>query len=120
MQPGLIPPEVLIAASSLRDKDDLLARMKQHQEEQGKIKAQAGQLAQQHAQADVAQKQAKAAADFALAGERKQNTVQGMHQMHADFSAPPYGQPFVAPPDNAQGGLPPAPPPDQHPEMVAN
>jgi hypothetical protein len=118
MQPGLIPPEVLIAASSLRDKEDLLQRMKQHAEEQGKIKAQAGQLAQQHAQADVAQKQAKAAADFALAKERQHNVVQGMHQMHSDFSAPPYGQPFVAPPDNAPGGMPPAPPPDQHPELV--
>ena len=119
MQPGLIPPEVLIAASSLRDKEDLLARMKQHAEEQGKIKQQAGQLAQRHAMADIGTKEAKAAADFALAKERQHNVVQGMHQMHGEFSAPPYGEPFVAPPDNAVGGLPPAPPPDQHPEMVA-
>ena len=119
MQPGLIPPEVLIAASSLRDKEDLLARMKQHAEEQGKAKAVAGQLAQRHAMADIGTKEAKAAADFALAKERQHNVVHGMHDMHADFSAPPYGQPFVAPPDNAAGPMPGAQAPDQHPEMVA-
>ena len=64
-------------------------------------------------------KEAKAQADLALAAERKHNVVQGMHQMHADFSAPPYGEPFVAPPDNAAGPMPGAPSPDQHPEIVA-
>ena len=33
-QPGLIPADVLIAASSLHDKDKLLERMKQHAQEQ--------------------------------------------------------------------------------------
>jgi hypothetical protein len=99
MQPGLIPGDVLIAASGLKDKDMLLERMKEHQQQQAQMQQQAGQLAQQHAQADIAGKQAKAAADMALAKERTVNSVSGLHDMHADFSAPPYGQPFVAPPD---------------------
>ena len=118
MQPGLIPGEVLIAASSLRHKDDLLALMKEHMQGQQQAQQRAGQMAQQHAQADIEQKQAKAAADFALAQERKHNTIHHIHDMHADFSAPPYGQPNVD--DNAAGPLPgAAQSPDQHPEYVA-
>ena len=102
MQPGLIPGDVLIAASGLKDKDMLLQRMKEHQQQQAAVQQQAGQLAQQHAQADIQGKQAKAAADAALAQERKVNAVALVHGMHGDFSAPPYGQPYVAP-DNPPG-----------------
>jgi len=106
MQPGLIPPDVLIAASGLKDKDMLLERMKAHQQQQGQAQQKAGAMAEAHATADIQSKQAKAAADFALAQERKVNSAKGVHDMHAEFSAPPYGQPFVAPPDNAPGTLP--------------
>jgi len=99
MQPGLIPGDVLIAASGLKDKEMLLERMKQHQQQQGQAQQQAGQMAQAHAQADIQGKQAKAAADLALAKERNISAVQTVHGMHADFSAPPFGQSYVE--DNA-------------------
>jgi hypothetical protein len=106
MQPGLIPPEVLIAASGLKDKEQLLERMKEAQKGAAEMKQKAGQLAEAHATADIQAKQAKAAADAALAQERHVNSAKGVHSMHAEFSAPPYGQPFVAPPDNAAGAMP--------------
>jgi hypothetical protein len=109
MQPGLIPGDVLIAASGLRDKDMLLERMKEHQQQQAQVQQKAGALATQHAQADIQSKQAKAAADMALAQERKVNAVRQVHDVHADFSAPPYGQPNVAP-DNPPGVQPMQPP----------
>ena len=110
MQPGLIPPEVLIAASSLRDKDQLLAMLKQHNEEQAQARQRAAPMIQRNAEAEVSGKEAKAAADFALAKERGINSVKNLHSIHSDFSAPPYGQPFAAPdapsaPGTA-GGLP--------------
>jgi hypothetical protein len=102
MQPGLIPGEVLIAASSLRNKDDLLTMMKQHMQQQGAQQQAAAQMAQQTQQVKNTETQSKAAANYALAGERKHNVVQGMHEMNADFSAPPYGQPNTAPDNAAQ------------------
>ena len=97
MQPGLIPPEILIAASSLRNKDELLAMLKKHAEEQAAAKQRAAPLMQRNAEAEVAQKEAKASADFALAKERGINSVKNLHSIHSDFSAPPSGQPWVAP-----------------------
>jgi hypothetical protein len=102
MQPGLIPGDVLIAASGLKDKDMLLERMKEHQQQQQQAQQKAGQMAEAHATADIQGKQAKAAADFALAQERKVNAAAGVHAVHGEFSAPPYGQPNVAP-DNPPG-----------------
>jgi len=116
MQPGLIPGDVLIAASSLKDKDQLLKRMQEHQQQQAQVQQQAGQAAQAHAQADIQSKQAKAAADMALAKERQVNAVHGMHQMHSDFSAPPYGQPYVAPDAPSAPGT--VGPPQPTPEMM--
>jgi hypothetical protein len=117
IQPGLIPGEVLIAASSLRNKDKLLEMMKVHQQQQQQVQQQAGQLAQQHAEADIKGKQAKAAADAALAKERTVNAARNLHDVHADFSAPPYGQSWVAP--DASSGPMGAPEPQMHPEMKA-
>ena len=97
MQPGLIPPEVLIAASSLRNKDDLLAMLKQHAEQQAAQKQRMQPLIERNAVAEVSGKEAKAAADFALAKERGVNTIHNLHSIHSDFAAPPYGQPFAAP-----------------------
>jgi hypothetical protein len=85
MQPGLIPGDVLIAASSLSDKDDLLARMKAHQQQQ----AQQAPLMQAGMQAKVAESQSKAAANFALAKERQSNVIRNVHDMHQEFTAPP-------------------------------
>jgi len=110
MQPGLIPGDVLIAASSLRNKEDLLTRMKQHMEAQQQQEQQQAPLRQAHAVATVQALQAKGAADAALAKERNISFVHGLHDMHAEFAAPPYGQPFAAPPDapSAPGTVGPA------------
>ena len=97
MQPGLIPADVLIAASSLRNKDELLQRMKQHEEEQQQQRAKVAPMIQRNAEAEVSQKEAKAAADMALAKERGVNTIKNLHSVHSEFAAPPYGQPFAAP-----------------------
>jgi len=113
MQPGLIPGDVLIAASGLKDKDMLLERMQEHQQAQAQQQQKAGQLAEAHAQADIQGKQAKAASDFALARERGVNAAAKVHDIHADFSAPPYGQPNIAPdnPPGTQGMQQPQPAP---------
>ena len=91
-QPGLIPPEILIAASSLRNKDQLLEQLKEHQQQQAQQQQQVAQMAQQKAQADTAATQAKAAADNALAKERTHATISHIantHTMFNDLSAPP-------------------------------
>jgi hypothetical protein len=119
LQPGLIPGDVLIAASGLKDKDMLLERMKEHQQQQQQVQQKAGQLAEAHATADIQGKQAKAQADFALAQERKVNAAANVHAVHGEFSAPPYGQPHVAP-DNPPGASSPQPPdPEQMTPDVA-
>ena len=66
MQPGLIPGDVLIAASGLKDKDMLLQRMKEHQQQQAQVQQKAAALGEAHATADIQGKQAKAQADAAL------------------------------------------------------
>ena len=118
MQPGLIPGEVLIAASSLRNKDDLLAMMKQRLQAQQGQQQQAAQIATQGAQAKIDETQSKAAANYALAGERQHNVVKGMHEMAGDFAAPPYGQPYAA---DTPGQAPQMTPPDPNndPALVA-
>ena len=64
VQPGLIPGDVLIAASSLRNKDQILDQMKEHQQAQAQAQQAAGQLAQAHGEAQVADLvQAKAAGE---------------------------------------------------------
>jgi hypothetical protein len=108
MQPGLIPGDVLIAASSLRDKDAILERMKQHQQQQAQMGQQAAQIKTQQVQAGIAKDQGQAAANVALAKERNVNAARGVHDIHADFSADPYGQPNVAP-DNPPGAQQPTP-----------
>ena len=104
----------LIAASSLKNKDDLLERMKSHMEAQQQKEQQQAPMMQRHAEATVAGLEAKAAADAALARERQHAVVAGIHDVHAQFAAAPYGQPFVAPPD-----APSAPGASMTPEMMA-
>ncbi|HEX3401929.1 MAG TPA: hypothetical protein VHT74_16540, partial [Acetobacteraceae bacterium] len=89
MQPGLIPGDVLIAASSLRNKDDLLARMKAHMAQQQQAQQQAGQVTQQTQQVKNTETQSKANANNALAAERQHNIVQGAHEMNMDLNTPP-------------------------------
>ena len=91
-QPGLIPPEILIAASSLRNKDQLLEQLKQHQQAQAQQQQTMQQMAQAKAHADVTATQAKASADFALAKERQHASIghiADVHQGFVDMSAPP-------------------------------
>lgn len=103
LQPGLIPGDVLIAASSLKDKDALLERMKEHQQQQAQQGQAVADVQHRTAEADINVKNAKAAADKALAVER-------VHGVHADFSAAPYGQPNVDDAPTVQAA-PEAPPP---------
>ncbi len=117
MQPGLIPGDVLIAASSLKDKSDLLARMKQHMEQQQQQQAEAKPLMQAHAVAQVQKLQGEGAAAAALAQERKVNAVRGVHDMHSEFAAPPYGQPYAQDPPDPPS-LPPTDPEQMTPEMA--
>ena len=85
VQPGLIPGDVLIAASGLRDKDQILERMKESQQQQAAAKQQAGQIAAQHGQAQIADLQSKAAANFALAKERNVSAASTIHDAHRSF-----------------------------------
>jgi hypothetical protein len=92
MQPGLIPPEVLIAASGLKNKDMLLQMIKQKQQQAAEQQQKMQPVIEAHAQADLAQKQAKASADFALAKERNVAVIHGVHDVHAgwhEMQAPP-------------------------------
>ncbi len=118
MQPGLIPGQVLIAASSLKNKDDLLKMMQQQMQAQQAKQAQAEPLMQAHAQATVQKLQGEAQAASALAAERKVNAAKGVHEVHSDFSAPPYGQPNVQDPPDPPS-LPPQDPNAMPPDMAA-
>ena len=91
-QPGLIPPEILIAASNLRNKDELLEMLKEHQQAAALQQQAQQKMVADKAQADITAQQGKAAADFALAAERKHATVHHIaeaHTMFNDMNAPP-------------------------------
>jgi hypothetical protein len=91
-QPGLIPPEILIAASNLRNKDQLLEMLKEHQQAAAQQQQEVAQMAKDKATADITATTAKGAADFALAAERKHATVHHIADVHSgfvDMNAPP-------------------------------
>jgi hypothetical protein len=88
-QPGLIPPDVLIAASQLKNKGELLERMKAAQEAQGQTQAQQAQMQAASAEADVRGKNAKAAADEALAAERTHGAVATIARVHKEAAESP-------------------------------
>jgi hypothetical protein len=91
-QPGLIPPEMLIAASNFRNKEDLLKMLKDRQEAQAQTQQKVQKMAEDKAQADITAQQGKAAADFALAAERKHASIHHIantHVMHNEMMAPP-------------------------------
>ena len=101
IQPGLIPGDVLIAASSLKNKDQLLERMKAHAEAQQQQQQEMAPLVKAGAVAEVQGKQAKAEADHALALERQHNvlhTIAQTHEMHHNMMMPQDGaEPGVDP-----------------------
>jgi hypothetical protein len=88
-QPGIIPPDVLIAASGLRNKQVLLDRMKEAQEAAGQTAPQMQQLEMAKKQADVRATNAKAMADEALAKERDHASIHHIAEIHDSFRAPP-------------------------------
>ena len=92
-QPGLIPPEILIAASNLRNKDELLEMLKEHQQAAAKKQQVVEKMATDKAEADTAATRAKAAADFALAEERKHASIHHIADVHGGFNE------MMAPPD---------------------
>ena len=88
-QPGLIPPDVLIAASGLRNKGELLDRMKKASEAAGQGGQQQQMLDMELKKADVRAKHAKASADEALAKERDHAAIHHISDIHDSFRAPP-------------------------------
>jgi len=100
IQPGLIPGDVLIAASSLKNKDQLLERMKAHAAAQAQQQQEMAPLIKAGAVAEVQGKQAKAEADHALALERRHNVVRSIadvHDMHRNAMMPDMAEPGVDP-----------------------
>lgn len=100
-QPGIIPPDVLIMASSLKDKAKLVERMEQAKEAGAQAQAQQQAARQAMLQADVRGKNAQASANEALALERVHgaaHSVASVHKMAAESPGIPVGPP-VAPPD---------------------
>jgi hypothetical protein len=88
-QPGLIPPDVLIAASGLRNKQELLDRMKKASEAASQSGPQMQQLEMQEKVAEIRAKNAKAMADEALAKERDHASIHHIAEIHDSFRAPP-------------------------------
>jgi hypothetical protein len=109
-QPGIIPPDVLIAASSLKDKAQLLDRMKAAQEAQAQAQQAQQPIMQAEAAAGVAVKQSQAMLNEARANDLGHASVQKIatvHKMAAESAAipdvgPPGGLPQVTP----QQGMP--------------
>ena len=103
-QPGLIPGDVIIAASNLRNKEALLERMKGMQAQAQAQQQQPNPAQQAMVQAEVRGKNAKAEADEALALQRKHQAVQSVAKVHreaAESPAIPVGpvQPMMLPPE---------------------
>lgn len=107
--PALATPpvlEALIANSSLKSKSKLLEAMKGMQEAQAQQAQEQAPMAQAHAEADIRGKNAKAAADEALAAERTHGAVQKIatvEKMVSESPVMPVGGPGLPPkqPDGA-------------------
>ena len=109
-QPGIIPPDVLIAASSLKDKAQLLDRMKEAQQAQQQAAQAAAPVQQAMAAADIAVKQSQAGLNQARANDLGHAAVQKVAQVHK-MAAESYAIPDVGPMDHPQQlPTPPAPP----------
>jgi hypothetical protein len=95
-QPGIIPPDVLIAASSLKDKAALLDRMKEAQQAQAQAAQAAAPVQQAMAQADIGVKQSQAHLNEARANDLQHASVQKVAQVHK-MAAESYAIPDVGP-----------------------
>jgi hypothetical protein len=102
--PGLIPPDVLIAASSLKNKAELLERMKEAQQAQAKAQQAAAPVQQAMAQADVAVKQSQAQLNEARANDLGHASIQKIAAVHKSVAESP------AIPDVGLVGMPAEPP----------
>ena len=80
------PPALIIKASSLRNKDDLLKMLEEHQQQQAQSQQAQQQMALQMQQAKVAEAQASAADKAAQARDRGAQTVQRLHGMATDHA----------------------------------
>lgn len=90
------PPSLILKASALRNKDELLQMLEEHQAQQAEQQAPQKQRADQMADAQIAKTQADAANKRAQAVER----VHGVAADHSDMQAPRNGllEPQAPPP----------------------
>jgi hypothetical protein len=105
-QPGIIPPDVLIAASALRDKEKLLERMKQAQEQSGQTQQQQAAMAQQAAQAQLRETNSKAAVNEARAVDLLHGAVgkvAAVHKAAAESPILPVDGPGIQPQAPTEG-----------------
>ena len=117
-----LPPALIIKASSLRNKDELLQMLEEHQKEQasGQAAQQAAQQAMQQAQ--VQKVQADAQDRAAQAADRQAQTVERLHGIAKDHAAAMHtpiipGVGPVSPSDNPLLQPQQMPPPQPHPDV---
>jgi hypothetical protein len=108
-QPGIIPPDVLIAASSLKDKAQLLDRMQKAQAAQQQAQQAAAPIQQAQAVAEVRVKESQAQLNLARANDAGHASVQKVAAVHKQ-AAESYAIPDVGPVDHPQQ----MPPPPKH------
>jgi hypothetical protein len=100
LPPGTIPPDVLIAASSLKNKAELLDRMKEAQQAQAQAQQAQAPIAQAAAQAEVAVKQTQAQLNEARANDLQHTSVERIARVHkaaAESPAIPVEGPGIQP-----------------------
>ena len=92
LPPGTIPPKLIIQASSLRNKQELLDMLNQHEAQQGQQQGQQAQIGQAMAMAKVKTEQAKAADIQAATQDKQAQAAERVHRIardHAEASATP-------------------------------
>jgi hypothetical protein len=106
LPPGTIPPDVLIAASSLKNKAELLERMKEAQQAQAQAQQAQAPIAQAAAQAEVAVKQTQAQLNEARAADLQHTSVERIARVHkaaAESPVLPVEGPGIQPQAPQQG-----------------
>ena len=99
-QPGIIPPDVLIAASSLKDKAQLLDRMQKAQEAQAQAQQAAAPIQHAQAVADVRVKESQAMLNLAKVqdtGHQSVERIARVEQAVTESPAMPVGGPGIQP-----------------------
>jgi hypothetical protein len=95
LPPGTIPPEIIIQASALRNKDQILQQLKDHQQQMGAQQAQQAALAQATAKANLDKTTAQAGLLQASAQDKQAQATERMHgiaQDHAEAQHTPIWQ----------------------------